>query len=260
MVLGVLVALLVAVVLWIVIGRERASELSDDQAVTEFRAAADGAPESSSDLPGRPAAGVYAATAVGTESIGIPGFDEELGPNAPVTVVHGENGCFTFRVDLNSHHWRSWTLCPTDTADLSLVELESWSARKAPGLDLETLTTYTCERPPDVRWQGAVAGSTSSGACTGRSDMDDGVTRDIAEVEVLSPEAITIDGQRIEAERVRIDDTFSEAQTGYETGEWWFDPASGLPIRLSISSELQGGPSTYSEQFDLELTTLMPAT
>lgn len=258
--LAVALAVLVGAVVWFFVGRERATELSDDQAVTEFRATSGGAAQPASDVAGRPPAGVYAATATGTESIGLPGLDEELGPNAPVTVSHGEDGCFVYRTDLNSHHWRSWTFCPTGTAELSLVELESWTARAVPGLDLETLTTYTCERPVDLRWQEAVAGATRTGACTGRSDFDDAVTLDAAEVEVLGGDTIMIAGEVVEVDRVRITDTFSQAQTGQEVGEWWIAADTGLPVKVVIEAELSGDSGSYAENFELELSTLSPAT
>lgn len=260
LVIGVVAVLLAGAAFWFFVGREPAVQLSDDEALSEFRAGEAGAAAPSSTAPGRPAAGVYAATASGTESIGLPGFDETLGPNAPVTVTHGEGGCYTFRVDLNSQHWRSWTFCPSASADFALVELRSWTARRAPGLDLDTLTTYTCDRPLDVRWQGAAAGATRTGACSGRSDLDDAVTLDAAEAEVLEAATATIGSETIEVQRLRIDDTFSQAQTGYEVGEWWFDADSGLPVRVAIEAELSGGSGSYAEDFVLELSTLVPAT
>lgn len=257
---AVVVVVVVAAAVWFFFGREAATELSDDQALTEFRATGGGTDGAASDTPGRPAAGVYNATASGTESIGIPGFDDQLGPNAPVTLTHGDGGCSTYRADFNSHHWRSWTFCPTADAEWSLTGLESFTERKAPGLDLATLSTYTCEEPLDLVWSGATAGERRSGACTGTSDTDDAVTRDAGTVEVLAPASITIGGERIEALRVRTVDTFSEAQTGSEVGEWWLHPDHGLPLRISIDAELSGGAGNYSETFELELSTLTPAT
>jgi len=256
---GILLVLALGAALWYFVGREAAVQLSDDEALTEFRAGG-GAAAMTDDAPGRPPAGVYAAIASGTESIGLPGFDEQLGPNAPVTITHGEGGCYTFRADFNSQHWRSWTFCPTETAEISLVELQSWTARRAPGLDLDTLTIYTCDPAPDIRWQGSVAGETRSGACSGRSDLDEDATLDAAEVEVLGGATAEVGGTTVDVERVRIEDTFSGAQTGYERGEWWFDAESGLPVKVVIEADLSGGAGSYSEEFVLELSTLVPVT
>lgn len=257
---GVVLALVVLVVLaflWFFLGRDQAEELSESDAVADFRAGGGGAAE----RDGRPVAGVYAATASGNESIGLPGFDETLGPGAPVTVIYQDGGCYTFRADFNSHHWRSWTFCPTDTATFSLQSLESWTARKAPALDIATLSSYACETPIDILWPDMATGATRNGKCTGTTDSDDSLTDDSAEIEVLdTEETITIDGEDVDVVKVRTFDTLSGDQTGSERGQWWIDATSGLPLRVSIEAALDGGLSAYSEQFDLELSTLTPAT
>ena len=254
--LGIVVVLAVVGALVFFFGRDRAEELTDDQALADFRAQAG---EVSADDQ-RPAPGIYAATASGTESIGLPGFDEELGPNAPVTLTHGDGGCFTYRADLNSHHWRSWTYCPTGTATYALTRLDTFTARKAPGLDIATLTSYECDQPLDVFWEGAAAGDTRTGACTGTSDSDDSVTDDAATVEVLGTGTLTFDGTTVDVVHLRTSDEFSGDQTGTEVGEWWLDAATGLPVKAEIEASLTGGPSDYSETIRLDLSTLTPAT
>lgn len=252
----VILLLIVAAALVFFLGRDQARQLSDNQALTEFRASAG----TSSAAAGRPTAGVYAATATGSESIGLPGFDETLGPKAPVTVTHGDGGCYTYRADFNSHHWRSWTFCPTETATFSLTHLESWTARKAPGLNIATLATYKCERPLDFLWHGSVAGDTRTGACTGTSDMDASVTADAGSIKVLDVGASTVAGKRVDVVHVRTTDTFSKSQTGSEVDEWWLDAATGLPVKIAVHASLKGGPSDYSENPSLALSTLTPAT
>lgn len=254
---GALVALVVvAGVLWFVFGRESAEPLSDDQALADFRANSD----ASTEAAGRPAAGVYAASATGVESIGLPGFDEDLGPNAPLTITYGDEGCFTARMDLNSHHWRSWTYCPDAAGTVALVSLDSWTQRKAPGLDLTTLSTYTCDRPLDLLWSGQGAGETRTGTCRGVSDLDGAVTDDAASVEVLGSESLDVDGEQVEVVHVRTTDEFSNAQTGTEVGEWWMDAATGLPVKVSIVASLSGGSGDYSETIEFRIDSLRPAT
>ncbi|MEZ5239163.1 MAG: hypothetical protein R2716_09530 [Microthrixaceae bacterium] len=254
--LVVLLAMLVVAVLWFFLGRDRAEQLSQDDALADFRAA--GAEPVASE--GLPEAGVYEASASGTESIGLPGFDEDLGPSAPVTVTYGEEGCFTYRADFNSHHWRSWTFCPEQGAEFALVRLDSWTARRAPALEVETLSTYTCEVPLAFLWSAMSPGETRSSECTGTMDTDDSVTLDDGSVEVLPSESLEVGGTELEATRIRTSDEFSGDQSGFEHGDWWLDPETGLPLRVGIEARLEGGPTTYTESFDLRLDTLEPAT
>lgn len=253
---GVLLLLLAAAVLWFVVGRDEARQLGDREALKEFRAAGGG---TASDAAGRPAAGVYAATASGRESIGLPGFDEDLGPNSPVTVTYGDGGCYDYRVDFNSHHWRSWTYCPTQTATFSVTRMESFTARKAPGLDIATLSTYVCERPMDFLWDNAKIGETRTGACTGTSDMDDSVTGDAIGIEVLGVGTRSVGGVDTEVVHIRTTETLSRDQTGSEVDEWWLDADTGLPVKVLIDAKVKGA-SDYSVTADLDLSTLDPAT
>jgi hypothetical protein len=255
-VLAALAVVLLAGVAWFVFGRDQARELDTTEALDEFRAANVGSGEGD----GRPTAGVYAATATGVESIGLPGFDEELGPNAPVTVTHGEAGCFTYRADFNSHHWRSWTFCPSASATFALVRSEGWTERKAPGLEIATLATFDCTSPIDFLWQDATVGETRSGACTGTNDVDDAVTDDAMEVEVLGTDTLSVGDRQVDVVHVRSTETFSQAQTGTEIDEWWLDAETGLPLRLTVDARLSGGLSDYTETADLQLTSLTPAT
>lgn len=241
---------------WFVFGREHAEQVSDDQALEEFRSIG----IEVASVEGLPAPGVYPATASGTESIGLPGFDEDLGPTAPVTLTHGDEGCFTYRADFNTHHWRSWTFCPTATATFGLAGLESWTARRAPGLEIDSLTTYRCDEPVDFFWADAEKGESRTGSCTGTNDFDDSVTADAAELVVLGHETLRVGSTDVEVVRVRNTDTFSGSQTGTEVAEWWIDLSSGLPLKLSVEALLKGGPTDYSESFDLVLSTLEPST
>lgn len=266
---GVVVVLLVAAgAVWF-ISREDARPLGADEALDSFRAGGGtGTRDGGEPADGLPAAGVYQATATGTESIGIPGFDESFGPRSPVTVTHeapagsgtGDASCFTYRVDFNSHHWRTWTFCPTDTATFALTRMEGWTARKAPALNIETLVTYDCDQPVDFLWQDAAVGDTRQGDCTGTTDLDDSVTGDAITTEVLGTDTLTIGGKQVDVVRVRSTERFSRDQTGIETDEWWLDAETGLPVRLTIDSSLSGGASDYAETGELELSTLTPAT
>jgi hypothetical protein len=255
-VLAALAVVLLAGVAWFVFGRDQAREIDTTEALDEFRAANVGSGEGD----GRPTAGVYPATVTGVESIGLPGFDEELGPNAPVTVTHGEAGCFTYRADFNSHHWRSWTFCPSASATFALVASDSWTERSAPGLEIASLATVECQSPADVLWAGAAVGDTRSGACTSSNDVDEGVADDAVRVDVLGTDTLTVGDREVDVVHVRTTETFSGSLTGTEVDEWWLDAATSLPLRLVIDARLLGGQSDYTETADLQLTSLTPAT
>ena len=255
--IGVVLVLLVGgAALWFLIGREDAKQVTDQQAIEAL--GANGA--TGTDAAGRPAVGVYTATADGTESIGVPGLDEGLGPNAPVTVTHGDGGCFTYRVDFNSHHWRNWNFCPTADATFAVTGLQSWTYRKAPGIDVDSLLTYVCEEPIAFLWSGAAAGDQRSGSCTGTASDSDGVTADASSIEVLDRGTMTVGDETIEVVHLRSSDVLTDAQTGTEVDEWWLDAETGLPVKLSIDARISVSGSDYRETGVLTLSTLVPAT
>jgi hypothetical protein len=255
--LGVVVLLLVgAGAAWWVFGRDEARQRTNDEAVEDFRRA--GAVGSDDD--GRPAIGVYSAVAEGSEDIGIPGLTESFGPGAPVTVTHGDGGCFTYRADLNTHHWRSWTFCPAGEATFALTEADTSTVRDVPGLSLDSSTTYTCKTPVPYLWPDAVAGDGREGSCTGTSDTIGGLTTDAGAVLVLDTATLTVGGVEVPVVHVRSADTFGDAQTGTEVDEWWLDARTGLPVKLVIDANLKSSVGDYVESGTLELTTLTPAT
>ena len=260
--LGVLiVVLVVAGAAWWFLGRDEAEQRSTDSVVEDLRASG----ETASNDVGRPAFGVYAATATGTEDVGFPGLTESLGPNAPVTVTHGDGGCFTYRVDFNTHHWRTWRFCPGAGAAFALDQTESYTTRNLPGVDFgSSLNTFTCSTPVPYLWSDAVVGETRAGTCSGTSDTIPGVTTDGAVVEVLEHTTLTIGGNEVAVVHIRATDTFGDAQVGHETDEWWLDASTGLPVKVVIDSRMTSdspvGSLDYVEKGTLELTTLDPTT
>jgi hypothetical protein len=255
--LGVVLVLLVgAGAAWWFFGRDEASQRSTDDVLKEFRQS--GAVDS--DSAGRPAVGVYSGVADGSEDIGIPGLTESFGPGAPVTVTHGDGGCFTYRADLNTHHWRTWTFCPAGDAAFALTEAGTSTVRDVPGLSLDSLTTYTCTTPVPYLWPDPAAGARREGTCTGTSDTIKGVTTDAGAVEVLDTTTVTVGGVDLPVVHVRSTDTFGDSQTGTEVDEWWLDARTGLPVKLVIDADLKSSVGDYVEKGTLELSTLTPTT
>jgi hypothetical protein len=245
-----------AALAWFFFGRDQAGERSTDAALDDFRQSE----VAGAQADGRPALGVYAATAEGSEDIGFPGLTESFGPGAPVTVTYGDGGCFTYRADLNTHHWRSWTFCPSGGATFALTAADASTVRDVPGLDVDSLTTYTCETPVPYLWPDAAVGDRREGSCTGTSNTIEGLTTDVGVVEVLDVTTMTIDGTEVPVVHVRSTDTFGEAQTGTEIDEWWLDARTGMPVKIVIDADLSSSVGDYIEKGTLELTSLVPTT
>jgi len=255
--LGVVIVLVIGGgAAWWFFGRDQARPISSDAALQQFRQSG----ATGSDGDGRPAIGVYSAVATGSEDIGIPGLTESYGPGAPVTVTHGDGGCFTYRADLNNHHWRSWTFCPASGATFALTSADTRTVRDVPGLNVDSLTTYTCPTPVPYLWPDPAVGDTRTGSCTGASDTITGVTGDAGSVEVLDLGTLTVGGTEVAVVHLRSTDTFTDAQTGTEVDEWWLDARTGLPLKLVIDAHLKSSLGDYIETGTLELTTLTPAT
>jgi hypothetical protein len=255
--LGLVIVLVVAAVaLWFFVLRSGAGERSTEDALKDLRAS--GASGATDD--GRPAVGVYTALASGSEDIGLPGLTESFGPNAPVTVTHADGGCFVYRVDLNTNHFRTWTFCPTEGATFALTASDGSTRRNVPGLTTPTVTRYVCEQPIPYLWPDPVVGDQRSGSCTGTSDAMDGVTGDTCVVEVLDIGVMTVGDEDVPVVHVRSTDTFSGNQGGTEVDEWWLDSRTGLPVRLEIDADVTSSVVDYRESGTVELTSLVPAT
>jgi hypothetical protein len=255
--LAVLVVVLVAAgAAWWVFGRDQAAQRSTDAALEDFRRS--GGAAATDD--GRPAIGVYTATAEGSEDIGVPGLTESFGPGAPVTVTHGDGSCFTYAVDLNTHHRRTWTFCPATDATFALASADTRTVRNVPGLDVDSLTTYTCQTPVPYLWPDPTTGERRVGSCTGISDAFGGTTTDAGSVEFLGTDTLTVGDTDVAVVHVRSTDTFGDAQTGTEIDEWWLDARTGLPLKLVIDAKLNSSVGDYIEKGTLALTTVTPAT
>ena len=107
---GVLAVLLILggifVVLWQGSG---AHEASTNEAKRRFEHGSTSAkPPSAATL--RPAAGVYLYRGTGTEHLSLPPKTQHQGASMPATVTYRSDGCWTFRLDYNKHHWQTLSL------------------------------------------------------------------------------------------------------------------------------------------------------
>ncbi|MCZ7531310.1 MAG: hypothetical protein M5U31_13830 [Acidimicrobiia bacterium] len=257
--IGALVVLIAAAGLYIVFGHREPGEKSQADALEEFRS---GTAEAQQGPTDRPAAGVYSATAEGVEDIGFGPLNEEFGPEAPVTVTHGAEGCFTVRVDLNTNHWRRWDFCVTDDALVEEGEVTSIQ-REFPGIKFDIVTTFTCDPPFGLLGRdGEVVEGT--GSCTGENDSLEGTTSVEATVSGGGETTLDVAGEQRDAVVVQRDSVLSGFQGGTETVELTIDAETWMPLRISFDTDVDTesplGRRPYRDTGSFTLTTLEPAT
>ncbi|MCC5953189.1 MAG: hypothetical protein JJU45_13940 [Acidimicrobiia bacterium] len=246
----------------VVVGHRPPEERSLVDAVDEFRAAAGDADGPTDALPLTPAPGVYAATGSGNEFVGFSPLDEPFGPEVPVTVTSATDGCWTLRADLNSHHWRSWTLCPGADGDLARREAVTATERNFPGINYATTTTFTCEPPAPLLWSSDEPERTSS--CTGVSSTVDGTTTAVGVTRLVGTETITVGDATVDTLHVQVRSELEGVQPGTDELDFWLDPDSGLPLRISFDSSVDAptpfGTIPYRDAGEVVLTAATPRT
>jgi len=267
--LGAVVTLLVVIVAgtaFIVFGHRDPGEKSRDEAVEDFREG--GAQQGSGDGSGdtelvRPEAGVYSAEAEGEEDVGFGPLNESFGPEAPVTVTHGDNGCFTTRVDLNANHWRDWTFCITDDGVVESGE-STFVTREFPGVSFDILTTFVCDPPLLMLHSGPDTREVSTGSCTGTNDSLEGSTDVQVTVSTVATGSTEIDGEERESVTVERASVLTGFQEGSETIEIVLDKSTGLPLSMTfdtdVATESPLGRRDYRDTGSFTLTSLMPTT
>jgi len=215
--------------------REEPTARSTDEAVADLRE--QGGVATAPPAASGPATGVYAGTGEGNEYVGFSPLDEPFGPSIPVSVSYGDDGCWTYRVDLNSHHSRGWTLC-TGPDDLAQSVGDSVTSRVFPGIDFENTSTFVCDPPAVlVRWD-AAPGDSAQGSCVGTATGLEGETTYDAVATFVGPEVVTVDGDEVDVLHVRRDVVLVGAQTGTEVVDFWVLPDSGLPVQVAFDTQV----------------------
>lgn len=251
-------ALVVVVGVVVFLGREEATERSTDDVVEQLRE--QGGVTAPPSAVG-PDAGVYPGVGDGNEYVGFSPLDEPFGPSIPVTVTYTEDGCWTYRLELNSHHSRGWELC-TDQDGLAQRAGDTVTSRVFPGIDFENTSTFVCDPPARLLRRGASPGDTAEGSCLGTATGLEGETTFAGDSTVIGPETLDIDGTAVDVVRVRREGRLTGAQDGLEVVEWWIEPETGLPVRIefdtTVSTDTPFGPIDYRDVGAVELTSLSP--
>jgi hypothetical protein len=137
----------------------------------------------------------------------------------------------------------TWTLCrtPRGLELRSEVETHSFFARK-------DLTAYDCT--------GAVLSGDRSFLCRSRRGTANGRIHDFGREELM------VGGRELPALHVQTVSRVRGGDGGTETMDWWLEPKTGLPLRLSFRSKtsrpLRIGNAHYREQADLRLVSTTP--
>jgi hypothetical protein len=82
------------------------------------------------------------------------------------------------------------------------------------------------------------------------------------EIHAFGREELSVGGRRVAALHVQTVGEVAGGDNGTETTDWWLEPKTGLPLRLSFASRtsrpLRIGSAHYSERADLRLVSTSP--
>jgi hypothetical protein len=234
-----------------------AEEASLDRAVAEAR------DHSASAAAGflEPATGVYVYQGTGTEHLSLLGTSQDWGPRLPGVVERAAHGCWTFKIEYNSHHWQSTTLCPRvdaldETADKTFQQFDFVVT------SVDDLNVIVCDPPVEVIRVAARPGSSSHHSCVGHSRQQGTKVISTGTNTFVGADTVDVGGTQVPAVQYRSDRVLSGDQTGEEHTETWYRLADGLPLKstrdVRVDSSSPVGTVTYTERGSYTLTSLVP--
>jgi hypothetical protein len=252
---------------WVVLLRGgRAEEASTDEAVERFESGSTttvGAPggEATAGVFALPEEGVYQYFGSGTVKVSVLPIDQPVGPSMPTTVADEGSGCFSWQLELNTHHHQSFVYCVRDGAlvesggisfqrwDLGFAtyDVTSWFVADPP------MVLLPADREPGDTWPIRTEGTHST--LEGTVVMEGTGT-------YLGREVISVQGTNVEVEHIILDRTISGAQTGTEVSERWLAADTGLPVKgtrtVEATSDTPVGAVTFTEDSVFVLDALRP--
>lgn len=251
----VLVALLGAAVgtfayLW---SRSDARPVSLDEARRRFLEERVG--RGSAAGPFTPPEGVYAYTGSGSEHLSSPPKSQSEGPEMPGTVRHGADGCWSFRLDYSTNHWREWRFC-ADADGLrqhGSTVFQRWDFVVS---SVDNTTVMRCQPPAVVLEADMAPGDEWESTCRGESTAISGETVSTGTHRFVGRETLRVGGRAVETMRFRDDRVVSGAQTGTETFDLWLAD-DGLVVqgrqRIVVDSDSPIGQVTYTQEGEFRL-------
>jgi hypothetical protein len=210
--------------------------------------------------PFTPPEGVYRYEGTGSESLSNPPRTQPEGPRVPGTVTWRPDGCWDFRLDYSTNHWRLWSFCASADA---LVQVGSRVSQRWDfgTFAVENLTTMTCAPPGVILEATMVVGDEWTSECRGENTQISGTTISTGTHRLVATETLRIAGTEVEANHFRDDRVVSGAQSGTEQFDFWLR-GDGLLLkgtqRISVDSDSPLGKVTYTQESAFSLVSALP--
>jgi hypothetical protein len=195
-------------------------------------------------------AGVYPLATAGTESVDALGGAQHRYPARTGLTVRRVGCGVELRWDGLSTRHTVWTLCASP---------EGWQLRTSDQTHAffgqSDRTVYDCGTTPLVP-NAAAPGTTWPLRCRSAKD------RQLGTVTFVGSDDVAVGGKTIRAAHVRVVGDISGGDSGRDTSDWWFDPATALPVRIELTSrssrKLLIGRVNYREDAKLLLLSGTP--
>jgi hypothetical protein len=230
-----------ALAAWRLALRDSATPATVGQALARYRAEAR---QAATPIP----SGVYVYATRGSETVSALGGRRHRYP-ARSTITVAPGGCgMTLRWDVLTSRSNGYQLCRDGTVLASWTESHRFFGQ-------DDRTTWRCS---DTRWLPVkrAPGATSPYLCRGGDTVQRGTST------VVGEEAVGVGAETVTALHVRIALAESGGARGPVTEERWLEPESGLPLRIVFQVQTKNaspiGDVTFTEQYDLHLTSLEP--
>ncbi|MFA5882709.1 MAG: hypothetical protein WDA60_02560 [Acidimicrobiia bacterium] len=208
----------------------------------------------------RPAEGVYSYSGSGSESLSSPPKSQDEGPEMPGTVSHADGGCWTFRLDYSTNHWRVWKFC-ADADGLREVGTSVYQRWDFVVSSVDNLTEMHCKPPAVVIESGMQPGDAWESECRGTSSQISGTTISTGTHRFVGRDGVEVAGRTIDALHFREERAVSGAQSGTEVFDLWLTD-QGLPIqgrqRIVVDSDSPIGRVTYTQEGAFVLVSALP--
>lgn len=212
---------------------------------------------------GEPAAGVYSLHGHGTEQISFPPNSQRDSAVMPATVTHLPGGCWRLHIDYNTAHAEEFVFCPTPAGlgQPTNVNIQHWDYG---AFHVSNTSTLSCPSGTVVLAATPAAGQTLTWTCPETNTSIAGESHSTTDATIVGVGRVQVGSTNVMAAHELQQTTVSGVQTGTVTENWWFDVATGLPVRVDrqilVHTASPIGAITYTESGAWELASLTPHT